>query len=209
MEVAITFTDEEAGMAHTFSGNTVLVFIDETGHELLKDKNYPVFGLGGCVCLAKDYHKQIVEPWKQVESVFDKALLPLHASALSKNETTDAQFDVINNFFAANAFGRFACILSDRTENTSLYDDLNTFSQYGLKVDDTEIPIHHFFMHKKHNHAGIIVADFIIQTAGSTVASKGRNRITSYTVRKDFRNVFCSVDERLSSFIEINAVTSP
>ena len=248
MEVAITFTDEEAGMAHTFSGNTVLVFIDETGHELLKDKNYPVFGLGGCVCLAKDYHKQIVEPWKQVESVFDKALLPLHASALSKNETTDAQFDVINNFFAANAFGRFACILSDRTENTSLYDDFfvlavadlhermstlmqwlafdavvmfiessertkqkitNTFSQYGLKVDDTEIPIHHFFMHKKHNHAGIIVADFIIQTAGSTVASKGRNRITSYTVRKDFRNVFCSVDERLSSFIEINAVTSP
>lgn len=247
MEAAITFTDE-AGATFTFSGNTALVFIDETGHELLKDKNYPVFGLGGCVCLARDYQKHIVEPWKQVESVFDKALLPLHASALPKNKMTNAHFDAINNFFAANAFGRFACLLSDRTENTSICDSFfviaiadlherirtlmqwltfdavvmfiessertkqkitNSFSQYGLKAGDIEIPIHHFFMHKMHNHPGIIVADFIVQTAGSTVASKGRNKIQNYTDRRDFKNVFCSVDEKLSSFIEINAVTSP
>jgi hypothetical protein len=28
--------------------NCLLFFIDETGHETFADKNYPVFGLGGC-----------------------------------------------------------------------------------------------------------------------------------------------------------------
>ena len=42
MEETITFTDE-AGTAFTFSGNTVLVFIDETGHELLGTVNAPAF----------------------------------------------------------------------------------------------------------------------------------------------------------------------
>ena len=247
MDAPITFTDE-FGTTFTFSGNsTVLVFIDETGHELLKDKQYPVFGLGGCLCLAGDYQKQICEPWKLVESTFDKSDLPLHASALPKNNMTDVHFDAINNFFITNAFARFACIVSNRTINSSPYDffaiaiaDLHEkiraiiqwltfdrvvmfiessertkrkitshFDQYGLKANDTQIPLHHFFMHKKHNEPGIIVADFIVQTAGSTVLSRGKNKIKSYTDRRDFRNVFCSIDEKLVSFIEIDSVTSP
>ena len=46
----------------TDSGETIklepsclLVFIDETGHELLVDKKYPIFGWGGCVVLLSNY----------------------------------------------------------------------------------------------------------------------------------------------------------
>ncbi len=245
METAIAFTDED-GNTSTFSGNTVLVFIDETGHELLKDKQYPVFGLGGCLCFARDYQKQICEPWKRVESTFGKKYLPLHASALPKNKMTDVHFSAINSFFTNNAFARFACLVSDRTINSSDYDfftvaiaDLHErirtimsmqqmacdkvvmliessertkqritshFDQYQLKANSVQIPIHHFFMHKKHNEPGIIVADFIVQTAGSTVVSKGKNKIKNYTNRRDFKNVFCSVDKKLVSFIEIDSV---
>ncbi len=124
MEPSITFMDD-SGIAHTFSGNTVLVFIDETGHELLRDKQYPVFGLGGCVCLVKDYYNHIYAPWKLVETTFDKRQLPLHASALQKHKTTPAQFNAINTFFTANVFGRFACIVSHRTINSSPYSYFN------------------------------------------------------------------------------------
>jgi hypothetical protein len=225
METYIKFTDENRKMFMFSSSSTLMVFIDETGHELLIDKHYPVFGLGGCLCLARDYHRLIYEPWKLVERAFDKNLLPLHASALPKHKMADVHFDAINNFFANNTFSRFACVVSNRTINSSTYDyfaiaiaDLhekvrsiiqwmtfdrmvmfiessertkqritNHFDQYGLKrADGTQIPIDHFFMHKKHNEPGIIVADFVIQTAGSTVFSKGKNRITSYTERRDF-----------------------
>ncbi|GAG26739.1 unnamed protein product, partial [marine sediment metagenome] len=40
-------------------GNSLLVFIDETGNEYLKDKKYPIFGLGGCAVICKDYNNLI------------------------------------------------------------------------------------------------------------------------------------------------------
>lgn len=244
MEASITFTDE-AGATFTFSGDTVLVFIDETGHELLKDKQYPVFGLGGCLCLAREYHTQICEPWKRVESTFEPSQLPLHASALPKHTMTDVHFTAINSFFTKNTFARFACLVSDRTINASTYDFFavaianlherirtimqwlafdkvvmliessertkqkltSHFDQYTLEAHGTQIPMYHFFVHKKHNEPGIIVADFVIQTAGSTVFSKGKHKIKNYTDRRDFQNVFGSQGEKLVSFIEINSIT--
>src|SRR6266702_3080509 len=120
----MTFTDT-SGTAHHFSGNTALVFIDETGHALLQDKHYPIFGLGGCLCLVRDYYKQIYNPWKFVESTFDKSELPLHASALPMSKMTQERLNAINSFFTANAFGRFACILSHKTINSSPYAYFN------------------------------------------------------------------------------------
>jgi uncharacterized protein DUF3800 len=37
--------------------NCLLFFIDETGHETFADKNYPVFGLGGCAINSCVYQK--------------------------------------------------------------------------------------------------------------------------------------------------------
>jgi hypothetical protein len=222
----------------------VLVFIDETGHELLKDKQYPVFGLGGCLCLARDYYKQICEPWKLVESTFEPSQLPLHASALPKHKMTNVHFSAINSFFTNNAFARFACLVSDRTINSSNYDFFTVaianlherirtimqwlafdkvvmliessertkqritshFNQYRLEANGVQIPIHHFFVHKKDNEPGIIVTDFIVQTVGSTVSSKGKHKIKNHTDRRDFQNVFCSLDDKLVSFREINSI---
>ncbi len=243
MDTFITFTDE-AGATFTFSGNTVLVFIDETGHELLKDKNYPVFGLGGCACLAKDYLALIYEPWKQVESVFEPSQLPLHATDLPKHKMTNVHFDAINHFFADNAFARFACLVTNQTANSSEADFFTIavanvherirrviqwlpfdqivmllessertaqrlthhFNQYTPEIKGVKVPMHHFFVDKKANEPGIAVADFVIQTAGSTVASKGKHKIANYTDRRDFQNVFCSMSDQFVSFIEINSI---
>ncbi|NCB51156.1 MAG: hypothetical protein EOM54_04645 [Clostridia bacterium] len=38
------------------SPNTALIFLDETGDELLSDPIYPIFGFGGCCILVKDYN---------------------------------------------------------------------------------------------------------------------------------------------------------
>ena len=38
----ISFT-EDTDKIHNFNDNALLVFIDETGHEKLSDKNYPIF----------------------------------------------------------------------------------------------------------------------------------------------------------------------
>jgi len=243
VESSLTFTDEN-GATFTYSGNTVVVFIDETGHELLKDKQYPVFGLGGCLCTVKDYYALIYQPWKQVESKFELSQLPLHASAFPKHKMTDVHFSAINSFFTTNAFARFACLVSDKTINSSSYDFFavaianlherirrimqwltfdkvviliessertkqkitSHFDQYRLIANGVQIPIDHFFVHKKDNEPGIIVADFVIHTAGSTVFSKGRRKIENYADRRDFQNVFCSLDDKRVSFLEINSI---
>lgn len=206
-----------------------------------------MFGLGGCLCLVKDYYKQIYAPWKLVENTFDKSQLPLHASALQKNKTTPVQYNAINNFFTTNVFGRFACMVSHQTLNSSPYPYFNIaianlherirsimqglifdnvvmliessertkykttthFDQYRLEANGRQIPLHHFFMDKKQNEPGLIVADFIIQAAGSTIYSKHKNNIKNYLDRRDFKNIFGSMDEKFVSFLEINTVTSP
>ena len=42
--------------------NCLLFFIDETGHETLADKNYPVFGLRGCAISSSSAAVVIAEP---------------------------------------------------------------------------------------------------------------------------------------------------
>ena len=51
------------GSVINVSPNSALVFLDETGDEQLKDPKYPIFGLGGCCILAKNYFNLIDRPW--------------------------------------------------------------------------------------------------------------------------------------------------
>jgi hypothetical protein len=49
--------------------NCLLFFIDETGHETFADKNYPVFGLGGCAINSSSAAAVIAEPWRAMTRI--------------------------------------------------------------------------------------------------------------------------------------------
>src|SRR5579864_446483 len=91
---------------------SLMIFIDETGHEELSDKDFPFFGYGGCLTFAVDYGNAIVNPWKAVERAFPSDMLPLHASSLKPALLTNAHFEALIGFFSNNVFGRFAAICS-------------------------------------------------------------------------------------------------
>lgn len=100
------------------SPNSVLVFLDETGDEQLKDPKYPIFGLGGCCILAKNYINLIDRPWSKIKhEMFNLEDKPLHASG---NHFSFKQRTAINNFFLTNSFGRFTTISSLNTQIDTL-----------------------------------------------------------------------------------------
>ncbi len=78
--------------------NCLLFFIDETGHETFADKNYPVFGLGGCAINSSSAAAVIAEPWRATKAAhFGGEDIPLHANEL-RNPTT-GQLDALSKFF--------------------------------------------------------------------------------------------------------------
>lgn len=98
------------------SKDTLLVFIDETGHEKLADRKYPIFGLGGCVVRADQYLSTVHNPWAALKlSHFPRLNGPLHATGL---RPTAAQAAGIAEVFTTGRFGRIAAVLSDRTTIT-------------------------------------------------------------------------------------------
>jgi len=61
-------------------------------------------------------------------------------------------------------------------------------------------------MTKAPNEPGLVVADFIAHTAGSTVKDKLRGKISQHHKRRDFKNVFIPQDDRWVSFIEVDEI---
>lgn len=105
---------KESGVYTTVDPNCFVVFIDETGHELLADKNYPVFGLGGCGTLSKYYFDYVADPWKDLkENYFGGKDTPLHASDLCT--PTKRQLDALGSFFLKNKFARVGAVITDKT----------------------------------------------------------------------------------------------
>ena len=102
-----------------FPDDSLLIFVDETGHEDFADPNAPFFGLAGCLCAAGDYSVAVDKPWQEVEQSFPNAMLPLHAADLRPREMRNEQLTTIDNFFADGAFGRFATVAKADIENES------------------------------------------------------------------------------------------
>ena len=98
--------------------DALLVFVDETGTDHLKDPHHPVFGLGGCVVTAVRYLPAIETPWMEMRRRCfpDWEGRPLHASSL---QPTPAQLDGLSAFFESGSFARVAALLSNRTELTA------------------------------------------------------------------------------------------
>jgi hypothetical protein len=93
------------------SDRTLIVGLDETGCEDFKDPRNPVFGLGGCAILVKDYYNYLDYPWKEIKhDYFDGADVPLHAADLSN--PNGEQLLALEDFFTTLPFFRFACMAS-------------------------------------------------------------------------------------------------
>src|SRR2546423_14242926 len=84
---------------------SIVVFVDDTGHEALVP-GHPVYGLGGCAVMDKDLDRIIREPWrasrKQVTGSPDT---PLHANTFA-GFATRKNIETIANFFHTQPFYR-------------------------------------------------------------------------------------------------------
>jgi len=235
----IRFT-ENTGKVHDFSDNTLLVFIDDTGHEELADKNFPVFGFGGCIVRAEDY-PTMIKAWVSVANAFPSKMNPLHASDIEPKKLTDAQRKELSGFFSKTVFGRFAAIITKKTILNTNHEPLHLiagltykrivdiakwfkfdkvvmifeeskrtklkvsdyFSRYNFEEDGQTIPTERFYATKKNKETGLIVADFVAHTAGTSVMTKLKGKVMKSIERKDFELVFASIDKKYASFIEV------
>jgi Protein of unknown function (DUF3800)/SEC-C motif len=95
------------------SENTLLIFIDETGCEDLKDPNNPSFGRAGCAILGRHYNKIISDPWKKMKNEFFQGEhIPWHTNEIKFSKL---QIDVINKF-VDRSFIRFGQIFTNKTD---------------------------------------------------------------------------------------------
>jgi hypothetical protein len=86
----------------------LLMFVDDTGHERLK--GHPMYGLGGCAVLGRDYQRVIVEPWlRRRAGTTGSAETPLHAADFGRI-ASKANMAAMNRFFRTQPFFRFAAL---------------------------------------------------------------------------------------------------
>lgn len=130
--LTLNFSD---GSSHDVPPDAALVFVDETGSEQLLDPIYPIFGLGGCCILAKDYYEIMAKPWSNIKrKYFKKSDQPLHATDITFES---CHFEAYNNFFSSQNFGRFTVIASTNTTIEPPIDLIQTtiYSLYYRIID--------------------------------------------------------------------------
>ena len=110
------FGVEHDGGTTEYPGTTLLVGIDETGHEEFADAQHPVFGLGGCAVLIQHYWDVVDRPWRQLkEEHFGGTDIALHASDLRRPSV--GQLEALGDFFSTQPFFRFATIVASTLRN--------------------------------------------------------------------------------------------
>ncbi len=121
-----------------FPDETLLVFIDETGHEEFKDQRAPYFGFGGCMCPAPTYTACVEKPWNDVQKLFPEEMLPLHAADLRPDKMTNEQMSAISKFFSGRNFQCFAAMASNEIMNET---EESLFHIMALKTCDLVVEL--------------------------------------------------------------------
>lgn len=110
-----TITLTTANGAIELSGDTLLVAIDETGHEDFAP-THRVFGVGGCACLVKHMGQLVDDPWRSMKAaLFGGEDVKLHAADLRK--PTHSQLNGLEIFFTSYGFFRFGVMVSDTVKD--------------------------------------------------------------------------------------------
>lgn len=103
--------------------DTLVFFIDDTGHEALPC-GHQVYGLGGCGLMASELDRLVREPWREVRRIVNGSPeIPLHASDLNVGELSNDQIGAIASFFTTQPIARVAVTV---TSATKLHPDLPT-----------------------------------------------------------------------------------
>ena len=90
------------------------VFVDDTGHEALA-KGHPVYGLGGCAALGRDFERLIERPWKELRRrVTGSRDAQLHANRFAGNPKI-GDVEAVADFFRAQPFWRFGAVFTTET----------------------------------------------------------------------------------------------
>jgi hypothetical protein len=109
------------GVNITYAERTLMVFVDDTGHEALAP-GHVVYGLGGCAALGRDLGRLIQRPWRGIrERVTGSPDTPLHANKFPTLARGHEDFEAVANFFRDQPFYRFGALI---TVNTTLPDEL-------------------------------------------------------------------------------------
>src|SRR5262245_18348862 len=99
------------------SPGSLVVFVDDTGHEALVE-GHPVYGLGGCAVMAPELDRLIRQPWREVRRhVTGSDDTPLHAWRFGRSATKE-QIGTVGEFFRAQPFARLGAILTIDTAMT-------------------------------------------------------------------------------------------
>ena len=118
-------------------GSALLVAIDETGDEALKDPNHPIFGLGGCAVMVRDYERRVRAPWSYMKSRWFSDVPVLHAVDLRPDAE---QIGALNHFFAKFEFFRLYSALSDKTQLEAGLDPLSVVGPSLIKRIESLLP---------------------------------------------------------------------
>jgi len=128
--MTLTVTQDNKAFEVSLAPSTLLVFVDETGNDSLRDPKYPIFGFGALALQAEVYCNSLREAWLQMKDVaFSGRNMELHACDL--RPPTGAQIENLNAFFRCHNFARISRIFTIDTALKDV-DTLVCFSE-GLK----------------------------------------------------------------------------
>jgi hypothetical protein len=100
----------------------LLFFVDETGEETLSDPRYPVFGLGGCAVMARDYARLVAGPWRTMKlKEFGSFETSMHAA---EGNFTATQIAAIAQVFKKGEFYRVVAICAKSSRIGSGFESL-------------------------------------------------------------------------------------
>lgn len=125
----ITLINAKGGTVE-LSGDTLLVAIDETGHENFAP-THRVFGVGGCACLVKHVGKLVDDPWRSMKAaLFGGEDVRMHAAELRK--PSKEQLVGLETFFVNYGFFRFGVMVSDTVKDETDYSLIKVVARMVL-----------------------------------------------------------------------------
>jgi hypothetical protein len=96
-------------------GSRLMVFVDETGHEKLRDPAYPLFGLAGCVLRADAYFGFVAPAWRKLKlEHFGAENTRLHAA--DRGSIPKSAMEAFGQFFRTEHFSRIGVTVTDKCD---------------------------------------------------------------------------------------------
>jgi len=112
--------ETDAGIV-SLGAKTLIVALDDTGHETFADPNCRYYGLGGCAFLVSDYKRLVQLPWDYMcQTFFSDIERPLHAADL--HQPSPEQIEALNHYFSRFQVFRLVVTIHEKATNAEDFD---------------------------------------------------------------------------------------